>query len=285
MANCKHCGESIPPHKDPRNVFCSHSCRAKYCNPSRKGSTYKGYESKQKIREETYNQNPLLCKVCSKPIPYKQLVNGTKKSCSRECYLKDVSARTTAFNSSGLRDYSNCGGLREGAGRGKTGWYKDIFCSSTYELAYLIYCIDHNIPIVRNTRSWEYLNPVTNKVSRYYPDFVINEKDIVEIKGIQSESVEIKLAAVRASGERISILYKEDLQEIFDYVVEKTGVVIDKLHSLYEKTKHLHLNNCRFCGKDFESTQKNRVLCSQSCAGKERAELRWDSVADGTRTR
>ena len=28
-------------------------------------------------------------------------------------------------------------------GKGKKGWYKGFFCSSTYELAYVIFCLDH----------------------------------------------------------------------------------------------------------------------------------------------
>jgi hypothetical protein len=43
------------------------------------------------------------------------------------------------------------GGYVKGSGRGKKGWYKGFFCDSSYELAYLIYCLDHQINIKRNT--------------------------------------------------------------------------------------------------------------------------------------
>ena len=45
----------------------------------------------------------------------------------------------------------NNGGYRQGSGRGKKGWYKGFFCDSSWELAYVIYCLDHNIDIKRNT--------------------------------------------------------------------------------------------------------------------------------------
>ena len=42
------------------------------------------------------------------------------------------------------------GGLRHGSGKGKKGWYKGIFCDSTYELVFVIYYKDHEIPIKRS---------------------------------------------------------------------------------------------------------------------------------------
>ena len=36
------------------------------------------------------------------------------------------------------------GGYRPGSGRAKTGYYKGIYCGSTYELAWVIYQIDNN---------------------------------------------------------------------------------------------------------------------------------------------
>lgn len=42
------------------------------------------------------------------------------------------------------------GGYNPGSGRGKKGWYKGFFCDSSWGLAYIIYCLDHNIDIKRN---------------------------------------------------------------------------------------------------------------------------------------
>ena len=36
------------------------------------------------------------------------------------------------------------GGIREGAGRSKSGWYKGYYCNSSYELAWVIYSLDNN---------------------------------------------------------------------------------------------------------------------------------------------
>lgn len=49
------------------------------------------------------------------------------------------------------------GGYVEGSGRGKKGRYKGFYCDSSWELAYVMYCLDHNICIERNTAKFEYV--------------------------------------------------------------------------------------------------------------------------------
>ena len=108
------------------------------------------------------------------------------------------------------------GGYRQGSGRGKKGWYKGFFCDSSYELAYLIYCLDHNINIKRNTekRKYEYQGTIKN----YIPDFIV-QGEFVEIKGYKSDQWEAKLK----SNPDIIILYGKDLKEVFEYVNKVYG--------------------------------------------------------------
>lgn len=65
---------------------------------------------------------------------------------------------------------------------GKRGLYKGIQCDSGWELAFVIYCVDNNIDIKRCKKYFTYF---TNDgiEHRYYPDFIINDSTIVEIKG------------------------------------------------------------------------------------------------------
>ena len=49
------------------------------------------------------------------------------------------------------------GGYVQGSGRGKKGWYKGFFCDSSWELAYVVYCLDHKINITRNTKKTKYV--------------------------------------------------------------------------------------------------------------------------------
>jgi len=61
--------------------------------------------------------------------------------------------------------------------------YYGIYFDSSWELAVWIYCIDNNIPIIRNTNMFEYKD-MYNNVRHYIPDFIING-NYVEVKGPQ----------------------------------------------------------------------------------------------------
>ena len=93
----------------------------------------------------------------------------------------------------------HCGGYRIGSGYGKKGWYvqkngcnkgERIFCDPTWELAFVIYCNEHNIPIRRNTIKYNY--KYNGEIHYYLPDFIINDKDIIEIKGYKDDKAIIK---------------------------------------------------------------------------------------------
>jgi len=61
--------------------------------------------------------------------------------------------------------------------------YYGVIFDSSWELAVWIYCIDHNIPIVRNYGAISYkFEDKYGKPKHYIPDFIINGK-IIEVKG------------------------------------------------------------------------------------------------------
>lgn len=111
---------------------------------------------------------------------------------------------------------NNYGGYKKGSGRGKQGWYKGFHCDSSWELAYVIYCLEHNISIRRNTERRTYF--FNGKTRGYYPDFIVNS-DLVEIKGYNSDEWEAKHAA----NPDVKTLYKEEMKPIIKYAVDKYG--------------------------------------------------------------
>lgn len=117
------------------------------------------------------------------------------------------------------------GGITKGGGRGKKGWYKGFHCDSSWELAYVIYCLEHNIPIKRNTerRTYEF----KGKTKGYFPDFIVSG-ELIEIKGYTSKEWEAKLAA----NPDVKPLYKEEMKPILKYAVDKYGKDYVKM---YEK--------------------------------------------------
>jgi hypothetical protein len=65
-------------------------------------------------------------------------------------------------------------------GWGKKGWYEDIWCDSSWELAFVLYCKHNNIPIGRSNVKLTYI--INGVVKSYYPDFLVNGV-LTEIKG------------------------------------------------------------------------------------------------------
>ena len=143
------------------------------------------------------------------------------------CYglTKDSDERIAKYVKK-LKDNPDCGGYREKSGYGKSGTYKGIFCNSTWELAYLIYCIDKNYKIERCNKYYTYLG-TDNLEHKYYPDFIVND-EIVEIKGYITESWKMKLPIVER--ENIKVLYKDDMKDILEYVINTYGEDFYKLY-------------------------------------------------------
>ena len=116
------------------------------------------------------------------------------------------------------------GGYVQGSGRGKKGWYKGFFCDSSWELAYVVYCLEHNIDIRRNTERRQY---AWNGVAKnYIPDFIVNGV-LTEIKGYKSKEWLAKLDA----NPDVKVLYENDLTHVFEYVILKYS---KNFVSLYE---------------------------------------------------
>lgn len=187
------------------------------------------------------------------------------------------------------------GGYRHGSGRGKQGWYHDYWCDSTYELAFVIYCVDHKIKFSRNTIKYPYKKD--GEVHYYLPDFKMENGDLVEIKGYLTLDTLLKISAVK--DRKIKVLFYEDIKYMFDYVSEKYNIHRENLFTLYtkpfkeykekrkskpvlkrklkeqkqkpknkeRKKKYYLASECAWCGKPFISRYTQRC-CSSSCINK-----------------
>lgn len=120
------------------------------------------------------------------------------------------------------------GGYRHGSGRGKKGWYHGIFCDSSWELAFLIYHIEHDIKIERCTQQRKYT--FNNKPKQYNPDFIVNNQ-IIEIKGYDSEQWQSKMEA----NPDIIVIYEKDMKPYLEYAISKYG---KNFINLYELAGH-----------------------------------------------
>ena len=222
---CENCGK-IMTEKYGSGRFCS-----KFCSCSRSKST----EIRAKIstslqgksfprvlptikanNKAVYELSPKFCKVCGKAIEYDRRRHFT--CTSEDCHNKYLSIQTKGVS----------GGFRLGTSRGKQGWYKGYHCDSTYELVFVIYNLDHNIPFERNYQSYQY--ELDGETHLYYPDFRLADGSLVEIKGWVTDTTSIKLSAVKDVP--IKLLTRNDLKYAFDYV--KDAYEYKHLEDLYE---------------------------------------------------
>lgn len=124
-----------------------------------------------------------------------------------------------------MKSNHKSGGYRINSGRGKKGWYKGIFCDSSWELAFVIWNIENNKSISRCKEKREYI--FNGEKHIYIPDFIV-EDEIIEIKGYSSKQWEEKIK----QNPDVKVLYKNDIKPYLDYVILKYG---KNFISLYEK--------------------------------------------------
>src|SRR5579875_4065331 len=123
------------------------------------------------------------------------------------------------------------GGYREKSGRSKQGYYKGLYCGSTYELCWAIHALDHGIEFTR------FPGQLKKDKLVYIPDFLLADGiTIIEPKGYErGDSVKNKTALAESLGYIVKVMKKDDLKYAFDYVASKYGT--KKYYTLYDDYK------------------------------------------------
>lgn len=221
--SCYECNQKIgikerntdSPKKE--RYFCSRSCANKY------SSNVDKENRKSKISLSMKN-NPKVIEAAKKAGAATR-----KERIDIECLYCKENISTLDKN---RKYHSHCwkkisGGIKRGSSRGKSGWYKGYWCDSSYELAYVIYNLDHNIPFDRNTEGFDYF--YSEKKRKFYPDFISNQ-EYVEIKNFRSKETDAK---IKYFPYKIKVIYKEDIhKEIIPYVTRKYGKDYIKLYEI-----------------------------------------------------
>lgn len=160
------------------------------------------------------------CEVCGNviPIEYKshRFCCDSCREISRSLKLSKC-AIERGFGGLNPKSFNKC----------KRGWYKGIFCDSSWELAFVIYSLDHDMNISRYDGYLEY--EFKGKIYKYYPDFIIDD-DIYEIKGFYNEQAKVKAATFPW----IKIIDKNSIKKYIDYAKSKYG---NNYTELFEKNK------------------------------------------------
>ena len=116
------------------------------------------------------------------------------------------------------------GGYREKSGRGKKGRYMGYWCDSSWELAWVIYNLDHGLSFERNKDTFDYIYEGQNL--KYLPDFKVGEK-YIEIKGYVTNQF---LAKVEYFQGDLLVIDKHGIKPYLNYAVNKYGKDFIKLY-------------------------------------------------------
>lgn len=246
--NCEHDGTF------GTGRFCSKSCA------NSRGSRTQEFKDRvsKKLKGQPGKKGPRIprelrnCKTCN--TEFTVIKTSNKVYCKGKCN-------------------PNRGGYRQGSGRAKTGYYKGIYCGSTYELVWAIYQIDHDLPFKR------FKGVIEGNNMKYIPDFIVDNA-IIEIKGYEDEaSVDLKTKLAESKGYSVIVLRKEDLQKEFDWV--KQNYSFKNIFELYDDYKPKYNHTCNCCGKTFTrdfKTKTDIVFCGRQCAGKYRANIKHGAM-------
>lgn len=162
--------------------------------------------------QQRYADNPKRCLVCNNIIPYER---REAKTCSQICRLKlqgSLVKAAVARAGGNLNPYGR-------SGNAKYGMYHGIHCDSSWELAFLIYCLDHNIPVERNTESFPYT--YDGETHQYYPDFK-SHNTYYEVKNYSTPVVQAKCEQFPRD-KHLKLLMKNEMKPYLDYVIKVYG--------------------------------------------------------------
>lgn len=199
-------------------------------NPNRQLTTYEKYGSIPKFNDKgrsAWNKglsketNDSLAKLSA--IMKQRVLDGTMVM-PKPMDDPVVREKHKASMKAAYANYS-----RRTPGKCKTGYYDGIWCDSSWELAYLLYCKLHGIRVRRNKDGFNYL--WQEETHKYFPDFYLEDTgEYVEVKGYLSDRDQQKL--LQFSGKLLVVGAKE-MQPILAEVIQVYG---KDFFNLYETT-------------------------------------------------
>lgn len=242
---CLYCNSIIPYEKKNSNLnYCSRRCAAihtqkdgGHCKWDEKGKQYLRELSKKNPYFNGTIQSPRrgngknglvsqriisnkICPTCGLSFRPKKI---NQICCNRKC-------RNKWIIHSGYLKGKGLGGYREKGGRGKQGWYKGYYCSSSWELAWVIYQLEHGVKFKRNTEGFEY--EFNGRKYKFYPDFQMDEtNNYVEVKGYLDKKNTAKISSFPY---QLNVIGRKEIKPFIEYTELKYGK--DYTH-LYETKK------------------------------------------------
>ena len=231
-----------------RCEFCDRTFKNKGCrnqhqsfcknNPNKTVKSDKYYESlkTRKKTKPTYKKENFVCEFCKKEFFTVNFAFTRHRKCCEmnPNRIEDASSHKGSKVSDKTRllwkKNGTIGGYRKGAGRGKKGYYKGLYCMSTWELAWVVYQLEHGQKVEQCKERFEYI--MDEEVHHYTPDFVINGI-YYEIKNWHRPDTDFKVSQFPKDKTLILIEGKEQNKMFLEYAKNKYGANFDEV--LYEK--------------------------------------------------
>lgn len=213
---CQFCGSAWKN----KNSLCNHERQCKQ-NPNKQanGSGFILYN--QQIKDGVRNVwNKGLTKDTDERVRKGAESNlGKSKPTSDEAKIKISASVTKAYADGRLGKRLH----RVKHDRNYYGTYRGFECDSSYELAFVIYNLDHNISISRNHDYFEYM--FENKKHKYFPDFIIDNV-YYEIKGRVTSKDKAKWQQF-PKDKKLVVITGEHIKKYIDYSKNTYGKFID----------------------------------------------------------
>lgn len=193
--------------------------------------TRREMQEHRKQHEKTQNHFCVCyCKFCGRKSTSKEGNTLHEKSClenpnrvSGSNFGKHISDETRE------KLKKNAGGYRKNAGHGKRGYYKGLYCMSSWELAWVVYQLEHGKNVLQCTEKFPYkMNGVKHN---YTPDFIIDNV-YYEIKNWHRPDTKYKVDSFPKDKTLVLIEGKKAMEKYIKYTEEKYGKDFCKL--LYE---------------------------------------------------
>jgi len=238
---CRFCGSERKNGNSLRNH--ERLCKG---NPNRQRiedytRNEKWYEAMRSFRRnggtriQVHPSGDFTCSFCgqsfsNKKLEYKtQHENHCKKNPNRVEY-KNTGTKVPEETKKRWKQSGRMGGYRKGAGRGKKGYYKGLYCMSTWELAWVVYQLEHGQKVEQCRERFEYI--MNEEVHHYTPDFII-DGIYYEIKNWHRPDTDFKVSQFPKDKTLILIEGKEQNKTFLEYAKNKYGTNFDEV--LYEK--------------------------------------------------
>jgi hypothetical protein len=223
LFKCPYCNKEYSKNGISTHIWRNHTTNGKKFKPFKIKVWNKGLtkETDERVKKQgiTFSNNIKNGKIDRNK--FKNKFNGRASTAEKEkIRIKKIKEKSY-----------NLGGYRKGSGIGKKGYYKGYWCDSSWELAFVIYCLEHDIKFERNREGFDYI--YENKNHKFYPDFILDDGTYIEIKGRRSykdldEKSKIK---INSFNKKIKILFLNEMKIYLKYVKNKYG---DNFINLYQ---------------------------------------------------